>query len=681
MRQNDPLLRPLRLKHLTLKNRIMSTSHAPGYVEDGHPKERYQLYHEEKAKGGLALTMFGGSSNVAPDSPSAFGQIDIGDDSILPHLEAFAARIHRHDCALMCQITHMGRRTSWNVEHWLPVIAPSPVREPQHRAFPKEMELHDIRRVVRAYGAAARRCKQGGLDGVELLATGHMIDQFWTPAVNRRSDAYGGSLENRMRFSFEVLEEVRRQVGDDYIVGLRMSGDEIWEEGLSAADCLEIAVRHAETGLLDYLNISGANVATDLGLSRMIPGMGEKTAPYLHLARGVRQAVDLPVFHATRIAELATARYAIEEGFADMVAMTRAHLTDPQIVNKLLRDETDRIRPCVGAGYCIDRIYEGGEALCLHNPATGREATMPQVIAKSEGPRRKVVVVGGGPAGLEAARVSAARGHRVVLFEATDRLGGQVNLAARVPRRRDMIGITDWLAAEVEALGVDLRLNHLAEADEVEAESPDIVVVATGGLPNTSFLTAGEELVASIWEVLGGQVEAKGEVLLYDDHGQHQGVSCAEFIAGKGNVKLEMATPDRSVAQEMGATNSPAYLEALYRHGVTLSPNLRLVAVRRAGNRLSAELRNEYTEQAEQRLVDQVIVHHGTLPADALYFALVEGARNGGETDIAALIASRPQTKVSNPAGRYQLFRVGDAVAGRNLHAAIYDSLRLCKEF
>ena len=240
---SDPLLQPFQLKHLTLKNRIMSTSHEPAYADDALPKMRYQLYHEEKAKGGLALTMFGGSTNVAPDSPAAFGQLYAGDDEIIPYYQQMADRVHSHGAAIMCQLTHMGRRTRWDVENWLPVVAPSLVREPMHRAFPKEMEEEDIRRIVAAYADAALRTKQGGLDGIEVIAYGHLMDQFWTPLINKRRDRYGGSLENRMRFSLEVYEAIRRKVGDDYIVGVRMSGSEDREGGLGQEELTEIARR------------------------------------------------------------------------------------------------------------------------------------------------------------------------------------------------------------------------------------------------------------------------------------------------------------------------------------------------------------------------------------------------------------------------------------------------------
>jgi 2,4-dienoyl-CoA reductase-like NADH-dependent reductase (Old Yellow Enzyme family) len=677
----DPLLQPFQLRHLTLKNRIISTSHEPAYSEEALPKARYRLYHEEKAKGGIGMTMIGGSSIVAPDSPQAFGNLYVGSDAIIPWFQELTEGVHRHGAAVMCQITHLGRRTSWAKEHWLPVISPSPVREPAHRAFPKEMEDWDFSRVIAAYGAAARRCREGGLDGIEIEAYGHLFDSFWSPNTNERTDEYGTqSLENRLRFSFDVLKEIRRQAGGDYIVGLRMVVDETIENGLGRSEGLEIARRMAESGLIDFINVIQGYIGTDEALSHVIPGMGTPAGPHLDLARAVKQAVKLPVMQAARVNDVATARHAISSGAVDLIGMTRAHMADPHIVAKIMRGEEQRIRPCVGAGYCIDRIYQGGEALCLHNPATGREETMPHVIAPSTGPTKKVVVVGAGPAGLEAARVCAARGHQVVLFEAADKPGGQVLLAAKLQRRREIIGIIDWLVAEVQQLGVDCRFNTYAEGQDVLAENPDIVVIATGGLPFAGRLKFGAELATSPWDILAGQAPLAPEVLVFDDHGGHEGLTLAEFAINQG-AKLDYVSPERAVGIDVGGLNYPAYYQALYAAKAAITLNYRLKGIRRDGNKLVAILANDYDKSETERRTDQVIAEHGTLPAADVYFALKNASSNRGEIDLDAFIANRPQALVRNKAGRFQLFRVGDAVSSRNIHAALYEALRLCLQF
>ncbi len=684
----DPLLQPFRLKHLVLKNRIMSTAHEPAYSEDGLPKDRYRLYHVEKAKGGIALTMTAGSAIVAEDSPAAFGNLHAYRDEIIPWLRRLADDCHEHGAAVMIQITHLGRRTNWNKADWLPVLAPSPVREPAHRSFPKEAEDWDLARITKAYAAAALRMQAAGLDGIEIEAYGHLLDGFWSPATNRRTDEYGGSLDNRLRFTFEVLDAIRAAVGQDFIVGIRMVADEDWERGLSRADGIEIAQRLVARGQVDFLNIIRGHIETDAALSKVIPIQGTPAAPHLDFAGEVRSATQFPVFHAARINDVATARHAIATGKLDMVGMTRAHLADPHIARKIAAGREQDIRPCVGATYCLDRIYEGHEALCIHNPATGREATMPHAIAGGDGPNKKVVVVGAGPAGLEAARVAAARGHQVVLFEAADQPGGQIRLAARARRRSELIGIAEWRVAQCQKHGVDMRFNQLAEADDVLALDPDVVIVATGGLPDTGFFGHGADLVVSSWDILSGDARpgapgapgaADAEVLLFDDNGAHPGLQAAEHLAEAG-AKLEIVTPERYFAPEIGGLNHVAYARCFKERGVRITINTRLLEVRREGNRLAAILGSDYSERTEQRLVDQVVVEHGTLPLDELYFALKELSANRGEVDYQALIAGRPQTVVSNQGGRFQLFRIGDAVASRNIHAAIYDALRLCKD-
>ena len=671
----DPLLQPYRLKHLTLKNRIFSTAHEPSFTEEGMPTERYRLYHREKAKGGMGMTMIGGSAIVAPDSPAAFGNIRLWDDRVVPWLRAIADEVHGHDCAIMIQITHLGRRTGWNRGDWFPVLAPSAVREPAHRAFPKVMEDFDIARVIRAYADAAERVQAAGLDGLEIEAYGHLFDAFWSPVTNRRDDAWGGSLENRLRFSRAVIQAIRERVGEKFLFGLRMVCDEDRPRGIDKAEGLEIARRMVGTGQIDFINVIRGSIDSDNALADVIPNMGARAAPHLDFAAEVKAATGFPTFHAARINDVATARHAIASGKLDLVGMTRAHIADPHITAKILAGQEQRIRPCVGAGYCIDGIYEIGNAACIHNPATGREAQVPQLLAKA-GRARRVVVVGAGPAGLEAARVAAERGHSVTLFEAQAQAGGQVRLAAQLPRRREMIGIVDWRVAECERLGVRFRFNTLAEAADVLAEAPDLVVVATGGLPNTGFLESGEELVATTWDILSGQVAPQPEVLLYDDNGSHPGMTCAEFLAARG-TRLDIVTPERTLAPDIGGTNYPIYFRAISKAGARVTLLERLTAVRRQGNGLVGVFWNEYSRTTSERAAPQIVVEHGTLPVDELYFALKPLSSNLGEIDQQAWIEARPQALLRNPDGRFQLFRVGDAVASRNVHAGVYESLRL----
>lgn len=657
----------------------MSTSHEPSYSEDGMPTERYRLYHAEKAKGGIALTMTAGSAIVSPDSPAAFGNLYAYKDEIVPWLKEMSDACHEHGSAIMMQITHLGRRTNWNHSDWLPVLAPSPVREPAHRSFPKEAEDWDLDRIVTEYADAAERMQAGGLDGIEIEAYGHFLDGFWSPATNQRTDEYNGSLDNRLRFTWRVLDAMRDRVGADFLIGLRMVADEDWDKGLTRAEGVEIARQLATCGKVDFLNLIRGHIDSDAALSDVIPIQGAPSAPHLDFCGEIREETKFPIFHAARISDVATARHAIAEGKLDMVGMTRPHIADPHIANKVAAGREADIRPCVGATYCLDRIYEGHEALCIHNPATGRERTIPHIITRSAGPPRRVVIVGAGPAGLEAARVAAERGHAVTLFEAADKPGGQVRLASRVPRRREMIGIVDWRHDQCTKLGVDMRFNTYADGADVLAESPDVVLIATGGLPNTAIV-GGADLVVSTWDILSGDVKPGERVLIYDDNAAHQGLSAGEVIAN-GGAQLEIVTPERFFAADIGGLNHVAYARAFDRTGTRITINKRVLSVRRAGNGLVAEIGSDYSERIEEREVDQVVVEHGTLPLDEVYFDLKPGSRNGGEMDYAALIAGQPQTVVRNPDGAYQLFRIGDAVASRNIHAAIYDAIRLVKDF
>lgn len=675
---NDPLLQPYQLKHLTLRNRIIMTSHEPAYPEDGMPKDRYRAYHVERAKGGVAMTMTAGSAAVSKDSPPVFNNLLVWKDEVVPWMKDLTDAVHEQGAAVMIQLTHLGRRTRWDKANWLPVVSPSHKREAAHRAFPKKMEDWDIERIIKDYADAAERMKEGGMDGIELQAYGHLMDQFWSPLTNELEGPYGGSIDNRLRFTFDVLTEIRKRVGPDFIVGVRYTGDEDLEGGLTKEDGLSISKRLKDSGMVDFLNVIRGHIDTDAGLTDVIPIQGMANSPHLDFAGEIRAATDFPTFHAAKIPDVATARHAIASGKVDMVGMTRAHITDPHIVRKIIEKREDEIRPCVGANYCLDRIYQGGSAYCIHNAATGRELSMPQIIEKAE-TRKKVVIVGSGPAGMEAARVAGERGHEVVVYEAAPNPGGQIRLTAQNERRREMISIIEWRMAECTRLGVTFHFNTWAEADTITAENPDVVIIATGGMPDTEVLSKGNDLVVSTWDIISGDVKPGTNVLVYDDAGDHAGLQAAELIA-KSGAKVEIMTPDRSFAPEVMAMNLVPYMRSMQKLDTTFTVTYRLEAVEKQGNQLIAHVGSDYGGVAKQRVVDQIVVNHGTIPLDDIYFDLKPGSSNHGEMSHDDLLAGKPQSVVRNPDGTYQLFRIGDAVSARNTHAAIYDALRLLKD-
>jgi mycofactocin system FadH/OYE family oxidoreductase 2 len=646
------LFTPIRVGRLTLKNRIYSSAHAEAMAEGGRPTERLQQYHEAKARGGCGLTIFGGSSSVHPSSPAAaWKQIANHDDSVIPAYRAIADTVHRHDCLVFTQLTHLGRRAQSDPEAGSVLLAPSQIPERVHREIPHELEAEQIAELVRAFGEAARRCRDGGLDGIEIsMAHNHLIDQFWSPLFNERSDEYGGSLDNRLRFGMEVLTEIRRRVGGDFVVGARISGDERTPGGLTARDMATIARHLAQSGLVDFLSIIGGGAHTYTLQAAVVPNMSFVPGVFVPLAALIKEAVPgMPILHASRIVDPRHADRIVAEGQVDVVGMTRALIADPDLPRKAREGRLDDIRTCVGANEgCIDRIYQGKAVTCVQNPATGREAELGDV--RPAATAKNVVIVGGGVAGLEAARTASLRGHHVVLLEKTTELGGQVLLAARAPARAEYAGIVRFLASQIRKLGVDIRLGVEATPELVLAEDPDAVVVATGSHPYIPAVPGcdGKHVVTDR-EVLAGEATVGANVVVVDDVHTEEALSTAELLLDQGR-RVEVISPLFHVGQDIGVTSiAPLYVR-LYTKGVVLTPGSELRAVEGS----TVVVRNVYSG-AERRLegVDTVVLAAGSRSTDALYRALKGQVR--------------------------ALYAAGDCVAPRGVHQAMLDGTRAAR--
>jgi thioredoxin reductase len=455
-----------------------------------------------------------------------------------------------------------------------------------------------------------------------------------------------------------------------------MSFDELRENGLGPGELLTVAQDIIDEGV-DVISALGGSIDSDARLTRMIPIMGMASAPHLELIGEMKQKLNVPVMHAGKIADVATARYAIEAGILDLVGMTRALIADPYLPTKIANKTEDQIRPCVGASMCIDGIYTAGAAFCIHNPSTGRELELPQEIDSARA-KRNVAVVGGGPAGLEAARTLAEKGHTVTLFEANDSLGGQVNIAIRSPRRRDLQGITDWRTQELKRLGVTVKLNSYVAAPDLVDAGFDAIVVATGGLPKALEIPGGTHVLES-WDVLSGAKRITGDVLIYDDHGGNQALDLAENLAQSG-AKVELVTPERNMSVDVGGMVASAYFKSLTSLGVkfTILRELKRIEMNANGT-FTAYLGMEDEAWEESRIIDAVVAETGTTAITDVYDELVSLSTNGGEVEIEALIHGREQTSIRNPDGKFQVFRIGDAISSRGIHSAILDAARVCR--
>jgi mycofactocin system FadH/OYE family oxidoreductase 2 len=613
------LFSPLRLGPLTLRNRLVHAPHGTCLAEGNLPSERHARYYAERARGGIALIVVE-ALRVHPTSSFSTGSINGFDPRIVPGLRRIAEAVHGHGAGVLAQILHAGRQMT-SATSRVPLMAPSPIPCAQNKEVPHEMDEDDIAEVVESFARATRFALEAGLDGVEIHGGhGYLLQQFLSPFSNRRTDGYGGSEENRLRFAVEVIRRVRAEAGPRAIVGMRISGDEFTDGGLELDDMVRLAPRLVAAGPLDYLSVSQSNYSGK-SYPTMIPDMHFPVAPYTYLAAAIRKAVPgVPVVTVARINTPEVAERVLAEGQADLVALARASIADPEFADKARSGRASEIRRCIACNQgCVGAVHYEKPLTCFVNPAAGREGELGAgTLTRAETPRR-VWVIGGGPAGLEAARVAALRGHRVTLFERAPAAGGQLALAATVPCRESLGEAVRHLLAELERHEVDVRLGVEVTAEMVAREGPEVVVVATGSVAHVPPLDGdGGVPVITTRDLLSERPELGERVLLYDEDGHFHAAGVAEYLADLGK-RVEMVTPYAFVGLKLPTVSLAGAHRRLREKRIRFTALTRLRGVR-DGRVLLADA---YTGEEETRDgVDAVVLATGSRATDALYGVL-----------------------------------------------------------
>ena len=528
------VFQPLDIGGCTLPNRIVRAAHSTGAVG-----EDLIAYHEARAKGGAALTIL----QIAGVHPTAATDIPVFTDRVLPFYEEMATRLHAAGGRVFQQLWHGGAAIEQRSLHnFQPPLAPSAVPSPMVGVVPQVLTQAVIDELVEAFAAAARRCEQGGLDGVELHgAHGYLIGQFLSPATNLRDDHYGGSLENRTRFLREILAAIRQETSPGFPVGIRISADDQIEGGVDPEESAAIA-KLVEPDI-DFLDVS---LSSYWRFHRLLSTLDEGLGYEVPTSEVVTRAVDVPTIVTGRITTLDHAEHLVKSGVADLVSIVRGMIADPELVVKARDGRESEVRPCIGTSVgCVARFMVAGKMRCVVNSAAGQETSVPFEPADRVAEPKRVLVVGGGPAGLEAARAAALRGHEVVLYEMTNELGGQVRMAASAPPRSDLGAITAFLADELDRLGVTVRLRSPVDPDVVAEERPDELIIATGTAPRRGFQISapskpipGAELphVFTSWEVLGfgGRAAIGRRAVVFDDTGTFEAISVSDVLMAAG---------------------------------------------------------------------------------------------------------------------------------------------------
>lgn len=655
------LFSPLKIGSVTVRNRILMTAHTKLYAQDNMLSEQHAYYYAERAKGGIGL-IIAEQQSVHPSSNGGFPNICFGfKEESIERFRMVSDMVHAHGAKIFAQIWHSGQHAPTDAmddptQSW----APSQVPCVSWHSTPKEMEIEDIRAIIEGFGRTARHAQLGGMDGVELHgAHSYLIHQFWSPLYNRRTDQYGGSLENRMRFSLEVIEEVRKRCGSDFVVGMRVSGDELFPTGLTLEEMQEICRRLESTGLVDFINVSGGCYAS---MAIIVGPMEIPPKPFVPFAAGIKEAVErVPVFVADRINDPRVAEGVLADGHADMCAMTRATLCDPELPNKAREGRIEEIRFCMACNQgCIGRIWNQKKATCVQDPAAGREKRFGIGTLLPATARRRVVVIGGGVAGMKAAETAAERGHDVELYEKDSELGGQVNLARQLPTREEFGECARYLRSRIERLPVRVSLNTPISAQRIIEMNPDVVVVATGAKPLKSGVTSywpyevpgwQQENVLTPEDVLIGHGRIGKRVLVYEDTNHHRGVGICEYLADRGH-EVQVVTRHPFFAADLYLTlNQPFLYRRFFEKGISITEH---EAVREVRDHQVVAF-NVYTNQ--ERIIDGI---------DTVVFATM---RTSEDTLYHAL-----KGKVA------ELHRIGDCVQPRLVMEAIWEGFTVGRE-
>lgn len=643
------LLSPIDIGPVTMRNRVLVSAHVPGLAENNRPGQRYINYHREYAKNGVGLQLTGGTpvhrSGMLSLTSDALWNMD---DNVIPGYRALADAVHEQGGRILAQLAHSAgtvRIDRAGYQSW----AASPVRSRSNGNVSHEMTKSEIDEVIQAHVAAARRVVEGGLDGVEILAAfGFLPQAFLSPLTNWREDEYGGNLESRMTFLIQLLEAVRTATGDRFVLGIRLPGDEFEPGGLTLDDMKIVCRRLSDLGLVDYFNVIAHTNISATGRSKHWAPTPTPHGIFVPLAEAIKAVVSEPVFAVGRVVDPRHAEQIIAAGKADMVGMTRAHICDPQIVSKIVNNVAERIRPCVGANNCIANRYAGKPLSCMHNPALALSSEKDRKITQ----KKRIAILGAGPAGLEATRVTAERGHDVTLFETQNKPGGQLALWAGSASTHELTRIIDWRVAELKRLGVPVHYNTSILSDDLEDQNYDVIIVATGALPRPSHLLADDTVpILSPHSVISMHGITARSALVFNEGRGQAGLVAAELLLDRG-ASVELVTSDFAVAADLDPTVRDGWYARLGKRGVTMTSQNQVESIDNG----HVTLRNIHCGAVTERHnVDLLVDWSGCVAEDSVL---------GG---------------TENLNGSVSWFAVGDCVAPRNAEVAMAEAQKLAR--